>query len=288
MYFSPALVLAALPFFVSAAPSDSPRDGISISIAKRFGIRNADHVVDIAKHQACIQHTFAKIQRGFEAYQRNIGSPHPSASRQKRSTKRGNGIPLTDNSAQFWYGSVSVGTPAVTFTVDFDTGSSDFFLPSSNCSSNCEGHTLYDPSSSSTASDEGQTFNLRFGDNSTVSGEGYTDTVTLAGYQAIDQSLVAATSYSSGLEYDSFPADGLLGMGHESLLSFGDSTVFQTLVLQGQVSDPVFSFYLAESGSELYIGGTNQDHYKGFFAYVPVSVLVSVHGDAVSSGFTVH
>jgi hypothetical protein len=77
-------------------------------------------------------------------------------------------------------------------------------------------------------------------------------------------------------------------MGHESLLSFGDSTVFQTLVLQGQVSDPVFSFYLAESGSELYIGGTNQDHYKGFFAYVPVSVLVSVHGDAVSSGFTVH
>jgi hypothetical protein len=43
-------------------------------------------------------------------------SPHPSASRQKRSTKRGNDISLTDDSAQLWYGSISVGTPAVTFT----------------------------------------------------------------------------------------------------------------------------------------------------------------------------
>jgi hypothetical protein len=106
--------------------------------------------------------------------------------------------------------------------------------------------------------------------------------------QATEQSLVAATSYSSGLEHDSFPADGLLGMGHESLLSFGDSTVFQTLVTQGQVSDPVFSFYLAGSGSELYIGGTNQNHYKGSFTYVPVSVLVSIHGDVTGPEFTVH
>lgn len=67
--------------------------------------------------------------------------------------------------------------------MDFDTGSSDFFLPGVDCDSNCDGHTLYNPSSSSTASDKGQTFNLQFGDNSTVSGEWYTDTVTLAGYQ---------------------------------------------------------------------------------------------------------
>ncbi|KAN0137690.1 eukaryotic aspartyl protease [Lactarius tabidus] len=290
MYFSPVLVLAALPFLVAAAPSERAREGISISIEKRSGIRNADLVVDIARHQACIQHTLAKIERGFEAYQSNMGSPHPSASRPKRSAKRANGIPLTDNSAQFWYGSITVGTPAATFTVDFDTGSSDFFLPSSRCSLNCEGHTLYNPSSSSTSNDKDQTFNLRYEDNSTVSGEWYTDTVALAGYQATDQSLGAAITYSSGLEYNTFPADGLLGMGHASLLSFGDSTVFQTLVSQGQVSDPVFSFYLAESGSELYIGGTNQNHYRGSFTYVPVSVLgfwqvffdgISVNGKAV-------
>jgi len=48
--------------------------------------------------------------------------------------------------------------------------------------------------------------------------------------------------------------------------------VFQTLVSQGQVSSPVFSFYFAESGSELYIGGTNHNHYTGSFTYMPVTV----------------
>ena len=48
MYFFPALVLAALPFLVEAAPfEESPRDGISIPIAKRSGFRSTDGVVDI-------------------------------------------------------------------------------------------------------------------------------------------------------------------------------------------------------------------------------------------------
>ncbi len=65
----------------------------------------------------------------------------------------------------------------------FDTGSSDLFLPASNCDSTYSGHTLYDPSASSTSSDVGQTFQFQYGDGSTVSGEQYTDTVTLAGYK---------------------------------------------------------------------------------------------------------
>lgn len=63
---------------------------------------------------------FRKIQRGFEAsrYQKNKGSPqaHPSASQHRRSIKRGNGISLTNDNAQLWYGSIIVGTPAETFT----------------------------------------------------------------------------------------------------------------------------------------------------------------------------
>jgi len=66
--------------------------------------------------------------------------------------------------------------------VVIDTGSADLFLPASNCDSTCSGHKLYDPSSSSTSSDFGQMFQLRYVDNTTVSGEQYTDTVTLAGY----------------------------------------------------------------------------------------------------------
>jgi hypothetical protein len=56
------------------------------------------------------------MQRGFEAFERNTGSAHPSASQMKRSIKRGNSDPLTDDDAQLWYGSITVGTPPVTFT----------------------------------------------------------------------------------------------------------------------------------------------------------------------------
>jgi len=176
--------------------------------------------------------------------------------------------------------------------VGFDTGSSDLFLPGSDCDATCDGHTLYNPSASSTSRDFDQTFQLQYGDGSTISGEQYTDTVTLIGYKATGQRLGAAKKYSSGFRSDQFPADGLLGMGYESLSSYGASSVFQTLVSQGQVSTPVFSFYLAESGSELYIGGTNQNHYTGSFTYMPVTIEgywqgsfggISVSGKAVIS-----
>jgi len=65
--------------------------------------------------------------------------------------------------------------------VDFDTGSSDLFLPSPICGSDCSGHSLYDPSASSTAQELSKTFLLAFGDGSTVEGEQFTDVVSIAG-----------------------------------------------------------------------------------------------------------
>ncbi|KAH9041267.1 acid protease [Lactarius pseudohatsudake] len=273
MHFSPALVLAALPFLVAAAPfEERSRVGVSIPIVKRSEFRNADGVVDVAMLHASRQNTAAKIQRGFEAFERNTGAAHPFASQLKRSTKRGKGDPLTDDSDELWYGSITVGTPAVTYTVQFDTGSSDLFLPGSDCDSTCSGHTLYNPESSSTSSDIGQPFFLQYGDgSSTVSGEQYADTVTLAGFKATRQTFGAATTYSRAFESDRFPVDGLLGMAYTSLSNYGASPVFQSLLSQSQVSTPVFGFYLAESGSELYIGGTNQDLYTGSFTYMPVT-----------------
>ncbi len=66
-------------------------------------------------------------------------------------------------------------------TVDFDTGSSDLFLPTPMCGANCSGHQLYDPRASSTAKDLHKTFSLSFGDGSTAKGEQFTDVVSIAG-----------------------------------------------------------------------------------------------------------
>lgn len=126
----------------------------------------------------------SKYKNGFAAYQRNTGELHPlDTAPDFNITRRATGaIALTDeNSGELWQGTISVGTPPLPYTVDFDTGSSDLFLPGPKCTTNCKGHLKYNPSASSTAVDKRKKFSLAYGDGSTVSGEQYYDTVTVAG-----------------------------------------------------------------------------------------------------------
>ncbi|KAF5388267.1 hypothetical protein D9615_000170 [Tricholomella constricta] len=214
---------------------------------------------------------YRKLQRGFRAFKRNTGLVHPSNNRQL--IKRAEGaVPLNTDQGTLWYGEISVGTPPETFTVAFDTGSSDLFLPSIECTdSACEGHKRYDTTGSSTAQDSGRTFSITFGDNSTVSGRQFTDTVTIAGLTAIDQAVGAATSYSPGLAVDSFAPDGLLGMAFQNISVFQSSPFFQTLSSQGQTTESQFGFKLAKSGSELFLGGVNSKLFTGQLTYTPVT-----------------
>jgi len=273
MYFSTAFVLAALPFLTVAVPvTQTPRPGTIIPLAKRGSLRAADGSIDTDILQAHTARTLAKIQRGFDAFEKNTGKPHSLASLLLSNIKRSTGsVELTNQDNSLWYGSLDIGTPAKTFTVDFDTGSSDLFVPASNCTENCEGHKSYDPSQSSTSADLKKTFSLRYGDGSTVSGEQYTDTVSIAGLNAAKQTLGAADTYSTGFASDSFKPDGLMGMGFKSISDYNADPVFQTLVAQGQTSAPEFGFKLADSGSELYLGGTNSALYTGDFTYVDVT-----------------
>ena len=174
-------------------------------------------------------------------------------------------------------------------------------MPGPGCTTNCDGHTIYNPSDSSTSQDLGQTFNIQYGDGSEVSGEQYSDTVSVAGLtvcsvfvldisyltvrQATDQTLGVATEYSSSLAVGQFPPDGLLGLAFESISAYPASPVFETLVSQGQTDEAAFSFKLAASGSELYLGGANTDLFTGDFSYTPVTNQVSCR-PGVSSTIT--
>jgi hypothetical protein len=64
-----------------------------------------------------IFHTRRKIENGFATYERNTGAKHPLATGIEGTGKRNTGgDPLTDYHARLWYGTISVGTPAVSFT----------------------------------------------------------------------------------------------------------------------------------------------------------------------------
>ncbi|KAI0308568.1 aspartic peptidase domain-containing protein [Amylostereum chailletii] len=162
-------------------------------------------------------------------------------------------------------------SPWVPRRIDFDTGSSDLFLPGASCGSTCAGHTLYNPNSSTTAKSLGMSFSLAYGDGSTVSGTQYTDTVSVGGIKVAGQTLGAATKYSTGFGSKQFPADGLMGIGFKSISVYNANPPFQSMVAAGAITAPVFGFKLSTSGSELYLGGTNSKLFSGSFTYVPVT-----------------
>ncbi|KAF8330388.1 Asp-domain-containing protein [Cantharellus anzutake] len=262
MKFTIPLIVVSLPFLVFASPIHANEKGISIPISKRGSTFAKDGVVDMMAIRAHLAYVVAKYETTSKNYERSTGSVRPpTRNRVTHTSKRGIGNDsLTDYRELFWYGNISVGTPPVTFTVDFDTGSSDLFIPDVSCQ-NCGAHTRYNPRLSSTSSSVGKPFNDPYFDGSFASGQLYNDTVTVAGLTAEHQTFGSATSYSP--QFKVRPTDGLLGLAWPAASAFNATPFFNTLIQQGTVSQGVFALYLSESGSELRLGGTDESLFSG-------------------------
>ncbi|CAK5266672.1 unnamed protein product [Mycena citricolor] len=280
MFNKSALLLAvSLALSVCAVPSPAP-EGIAIPIRARDALTTADGVFDHDKAIAETVKTINKHRQNLINLKNNKGegSFNPGAeiksiatvpaavqARMESRNEKRQSLTLTDQSEQEWTGSVSIGTPATRFVIDFDTGSSDLWVPSSACRSSCSGKTKYSPSGSSTSASKSGSFSIQYGDGSTVSGPIYTDTVSVAGVSVTKQYLAGVTTLSS--EFTTDPADGLLGLAFPAISNLGHNPYFQTAISEGAVSANRFGFYLASSGSSLYIGGTDTRKYTGAIEY---------------------
>lgn len=168
------------------------------------------------------------------------------------------------NDDLLWAGPVSIGTPAQNFVLDFDTGSADTWVPSAACdSAACSSHHKYDPAKSSTSKLQDGALDIEYGDGSATKGKVYTDTVTVGGVTATNQAIGVATQMSNSFADD--PQDGIMGMGYESISTLKEKPFFQSLMQDGAVAKPQFSFSLNSGGndSELYLGGANSNKYSG-------------------------
>ena len=68
-----------------------------------------------------------------------------------------------------YFGAVQLGTPPKDFKVIFDTGSSDFWVPSTRCfDPPCLNHVQYDANASSTYQENGKEFRIQYGTGSMV------------------------------------------------------------------------------------------------------------------------
>jgi len=171
--------------------------------------------------------------------------------------------------AQF-YGPISLGTPAQSFKVIFDTGSSNLWVPSVKCSK-CN-HAKYDSSKSSSYVANGSTFAIQYGSGS-LSGFLSTETLTLGDLEVPHQTFAEATNVP-GLSFALGKFDGIMGMGWPTISVDAVVPPIQNMISEKVIANGLFSFYLPSStfkSGELDIGAIDKTHYTGELFYHPVS-----------------
>ncbi|CAO2636828.1 Cathepsin E [Lemmus lemmus] len=148
-----------------------------------------------------------------------------------------------------YFGTISIGSPPQNFTVIFDTGSSNLWVPSVYCTS---------PACSKWAVTNVVPFSLQVG-GLTVEGQQFGESVKEPGQTFVNAEF-----------------DGILGLGYPSLAAGGVTPVFDNMMAQNLVDLPIFSVYLSSdtqgsSGSELTFGGYDPSHFSGSLNWIPVT-----------------
>nr|POF15450.1 aspartic protease [Quercus suber] len=260
------LCLSALALGAPLAADDS----VKVPLAQGRAVTRATGDVDTARF-------FNQLNQTVQKYSgKSLKSYADVSGLSKRQTA--SSVALTDasqdNIDSSYYGPGTVGAgdgSPQAFTFIFDTGSSDTFVPGPACGTDqgCAGTTRYDQG----GKDEGNTTSVTYGSGQ-VAGENYFDDVTVAGKKATGQSIISLTQAAGfgGLE-----SNALMGMGFQSISNSHQPPYFKTLIDQGQVSTPEFSFYLGRAAdntganSELTLGGRDSSKFTGAVTKVPVT-----------------
>uniref|UniRef100_A0A8C3MGQ1 Uncharacterized protein n=1 Tax=Geospiza parvula TaxID=87175 RepID=A0A8C3MGQ1_GEOPR len=172
----------------------------------------------------------------------------------------------------------SSGTPQK-FLVLFDTGSSNLWVPSTDCKSPaCFNHAKFQPSASATFSPRGQSYNVSYGSGSVAIVLG-SDTLRVSpqGQSITVREQELGLSQEEPTQPFYFAAfDGILGMAFPSLAVGGTATALGGMLEQNQLAEPVFSFYFSRQptydyGGELILGGTDSQLFQGDITWAPVT-----------------
>nr|QFF92507.1 cathepsin E [Rhodeus uyekii] len=173
-----------------------------------------------------------------------------------------------------FFGQISLGKPEQNFTVVFDTGSSDLWIPSSYCVSEaCVTHNKFKAFESSTYTQQGQLFGIHYGSGHLL-GMMAREELKVGSLTVQDQAFGEAL-YEPSYSFVLFQFDGILGLGFPQLAQVLGSPVFDSMIKQGVLDEPVFSFYLKSNGSafggELLFGGVDEARFVPPIIWVPVT-----------------
>ena len=183
--------------------------------------------------------------------------------------------PLSNYMNAQYCGVIEIGTPPQQFKVVFDTASSNLWVPSAKCTTiTCFLHAKYNSTASSTHVANGTEVQISY---PAISVEGILskDSVSIAGAKLTAVTFAEMTK-EPGLTLAFEKYDGILGLGFPSKAVAGVKPLFNELMHQKVITEPLFSFYLQKggnetSGGEITFGGIDNTKYTGNITYVPIS-----------------
>ncbi|KAJ7115925.1 aspartic peptidase domain-containing protein [Mycena epipterygia] len=278
----PLTIIALLVSNAFANPTPQPK-GISMDLRRRVQSRSVEDWGVWAKNH----------REGL------IAKYGGSTSSQRRST--GTNLIANQDKDSSYFGSLAVGTPAVSFDVILDTGSSDLWVAGSTCTQGCSSVPTFDSSASSTFKNESTAFSITYGSGA-AAGALASDTVQMAGFSVSNQVFAVCDQVSSGLLTD--PVSGLLGLAWKSIATSGATPLWETLASGDSWDSPVMAFQLTrflnqsksqdlEAGGSFTMGFVNSTLYTGDIEYIdmPTSTnsywilpitAITVQGNSIS------
>ncbi|CAD6932515.1 unnamed protein product [Tilletia controversa] len=265
--WSVALTLGFPASGMVSSDQHAPTSPVSLPITKRvqhFHIANST-IVDFHKFSGHLAHLHTKYSRAFTNFRTNTGLAHPLQSRaltplEKEQLVRATGsVSLTDFQDFIWVGTIAFGQPAQSMLVDFDTGSADTLVNPG----------AYRPEASSTSVRTSRRFSTAYGDGTSADGFVYRDTVQIGGLRAPSAAIGLADLQFLDPTREG-GNQGISGMAFQNISAFNLPGFFDSLRSAGVLSNPIFTFRLAETGSSLTLGGYNRADISGSVTWLPV------------------
>ena len=170
------------------------------------------------------------------------------------------------------FAEIAIGTPPQLFKVSLDTGSSNLWVPSKQCTTTaCFLHRTFDYSASQTHRLNGSDYSLEQ-PFSTVKGFVSQDVLQIGDIKVQKQDFGEAVEVQ-GAAYAFGMPDGVMGLGFDAISVNHIVPPMYNMIDQGLLDEPVVSFYLSNADgdvSEAMFGGVNEDHYTGSITKIPI------------------
>ena len=156
-------------------------------------------------------------------------------------------VRLTNVQNTQYIGRIGIGTPPQPINVIFDTGSANLWVTSSLCrEETCLSHPSFDAQLSSSYKRIiiGFGIHVKFG-TGMIDGFMSEDTFTVASVRVPRQRFAEVTS-EQGSVFWSPHFSGIMGLAFPTLAAFHFTPVFDNIINQSLLDEPVFSFFLAK------------------------------------------